>query len=964
MELLASVIKDQPIAFWPLDDDQNATAYDKGPRRLNGTYSTRTTGRGVVDGTLKSLRSGSVSRADSDSFKITDEITIELWVRPFSTSTGTPGISKGTDYQLYASGGLAVFRINNAVLATASLTTDKTNHVVASYSKYSGYRVFVNGVIENSGDPVGDIATSTSAVSITADGKSDVGYVAIYPFLLSDSAIATHFEQGSEQESVVEAMIADGTTLVSAGVMAPGQYVYHDERYSGVEGGSFHNTKVSDSGSLVMDKGANALTSATQNKQWFTKPFSNNHLEAYPTTEAQGLAFFEDAIATITRAIHTVDWTRTGVSVNSTYSVSYPDGTTANSWHLVESDSLASTDHYVESVASVNVKTVYFLAKPTGNRRYFRVDIGGSVSRFYLSGVGTIVDAGGTADIQALSNGWYFFWINLNVATTTTIKFGAITSSTGSFNYVGDDANGGFAIGTVGVSETEMIIPVRSSSSPNPSIIRIYADTKDYIYSDRGYFECRIRRAPLSDGPGRIAYIFNCGDDDDNRFKFYIEDTTLKFEISNMAESVSIESPSGTVVAGEKYHIAVSWNIDDSATLYVNGTAVATAELSLEEGPILRSYISLFDSDKNAGNYINAWVRDFKFSKRFYSDTDVNDSYLSTTIDIDDTLFRNFADAGTNDIAPLEVAYRELSIDINELSSVAESKISWGANLSRAVVKYSTDGSTYYEATNGGALTNATTGEFLTLRQILHGVDSNMADLQVSIGQASAEVVNLSSNQNATSVGHAAVEPKSLGLVKDFYPALYTKDSYVSVEQPFYDAVALGKFAISVWFKPEVGTGAVLSIINSLGTDDLEQVYVDGSFDELNAVGSAMTVAPFWPITYNEWHHLYIEYDTGANSQTFYFDEFSPSTTELSALSSTTPLRVGDSLNKANLDGQIGAFAIFDKHLTTEQRKQQYQIGMAGRAIAQVEDSGTTAAVTEGLNPFSAYRYRYQTLKA
>jgi hypothetical protein len=154
------------VAYWNFDEGNASIAYDSSGNNNHGVLygPSWTTG---ISGSALELDGVNdyASVPDSSSLDITDNITIEAWVYPYSMSWVAPLISKGTNssnygYYLatgqYYADGCGSFKLHSNgtktlwLYSSQPLTTGQWNHVVGVRAGTSA-SIYINGMISDAG---------------------------------------------------------------------------------------------------------------------------------------------------------------------------------------------------------------------------------------------------------------------------------------------------------------------------------------------------------------------------------------------------------------------------------------------------------------------------------------------------------------------------------------------------------------------------------------------------------------------------------------------------------------------------------------------------------------------------------------------------------------------------------------------------------------------------------------------
>ncbi len=206
---------------WEFDDVKGSgIAADDSGNGNTGTLTNMTTSTCWLDGRVGRAvdfdgTNDYVDCGDDSSLEITDEVTVEAWVKP-DTSSGSHVIAcKGSyTYYLSTNSGNAEFKVGKAdrsgwnvtATGTTSLDSDRYYHIAGTYKDGVG-KVYVNGTAEDTDTGSNeDIGSYTSDLSIGADSSSSSAYfdgvidqVNVYARELSSTEVNQRFtDHGGE----------------------------------------------------------------------------------------------------------------------------------------------------------------------------------------------------------------------------------------------------------------------------------------------------------------------------------------------------------------------------------------------------------------------------------------------------------------------------------------------------------------------------------------------------------------------------------------------------------------------------------------------------------------------------------------------------------------------------------------------------------------------------------------------
>jgi hypothetical protein len=217
MSYQLQVIKDNPIAFWPLDEISGTTAFDVSGSGNNGSYAGSLTtdilplvSGGVSGSLINNLNSielpieydyngdtalgGLATKYFSD-----NDFTLECWVYPkISSATLTPIFADdGNDIGIYYEDGNIVFLLENKRLDFRLPSINQSSHVCATYTPTS-ISLFING--ERAGSIFYDKYTFTNDSFLPKIGPTSssldsfiIDAPAVYRYALTQEKAKSHF---------------------------------------------------------------------------------------------------------------------------------------------------------------------------------------------------------------------------------------------------------------------------------------------------------------------------------------------------------------------------------------------------------------------------------------------------------------------------------------------------------------------------------------------------------------------------------------------------------------------------------------------------------------------------------------------------------------------------------------------------------------------------------------------------
>jgi RHS repeat-associated protein len=223
------------VGYWPLDERSGTSAADKdgtNPGTYQGGYTQAVAGG--VDETRSAVSldgvSGQVSVPDASALDVTNNVTLEYWVRsdvlldsskPANTWFG--GVNKASTYGLgwttYISGGGWRFQVKSGATtytvnsAATKVEPNRWYHVVGTYNN-ADLKLYVDGVLMNT-NSIGAKTIDNTANALTIGNMS--GYwtgamdeVALYNTALSATTVSSHYATG--RSTSIDARLTTRTT--------------------------------------------------------------------------------------------------------------------------------------------------------------------------------------------------------------------------------------------------------------------------------------------------------------------------------------------------------------------------------------------------------------------------------------------------------------------------------------------------------------------------------------------------------------------------------------------------------------------------------------------------------------------------------------------------------------------------------------------------------------------------------
>jgi hypothetical protein len=240
MTYQATILADNPVAYYPLDETSGTAAADASTNANNGTYTSGFTlnqaGAGTLTGRAVTFASGYVTVPSIAAINITGDITLECWVYPttrgnyywlVAKTSGNGGTTSAYEWRLETTTGIPKFLCasGGAVSAAAAPNLNEWSHLAVTVSGTTVTH-YLNGATNGSGTLGGSRATTSTALKIgtrddtftTFVGRLDE--VAIYATVLTQSQFQAHIaaagNPAARASQVVLEVLATGTPQARA----------------------------------------------------------------------------------------------------------------------------------------------------------------------------------------------------------------------------------------------------------------------------------------------------------------------------------------------------------------------------------------------------------------------------------------------------------------------------------------------------------------------------------------------------------------------------------------------------------------------------------------------------------------------------------------------------------------------------------------------------------------------------
>lgn len=171
-----------PIAWWKFDEGGGIDAKDSWGGNHGTIIGDVTRVKGVGRGEALEFNGGHVDIPGDPSLRVTNKLTLELWVKPDGTQSSSVtfisknGTASGNSWMLHRHGSGSNYRVmlliwgdtnNKNIIMDDSLTSKKWTHIIGVYDGVAGtMKIYFNGVEKKSYMGI-DVPTS---IKITSDG--------------------------------------------------------------------------------------------------------------------------------------------------------------------------------------------------------------------------------------------------------------------------------------------------------------------------------------------------------------------------------------------------------------------------------------------------------------------------------------------------------------------------------------------------------------------------------------------------------------------------------------------------------------------------------------------------------------------------------------------------------------------------------------------------------------------------
>lgn len=212
------VLKDSPVAFWPLDESSGSIAYDLSGSGNNGTYTGSITTdimpivAGGISGTkitssnyitlpvTKNYYGATETHGFATKYSFDKAFTLEIWFKENISSSNKNVIfaDDSNNIGIFWQNGNIIFALDSKEIEYTCLDTGAAKHIVCVYNITSA-SLYVDGNLVGSLDlPEFAFTNDSLTLSIGPAETGDIFYVdapAVYRNSLSQQQIKTHYSQ-------------------------------------------------------------------------------------------------------------------------------------------------------------------------------------------------------------------------------------------------------------------------------------------------------------------------------------------------------------------------------------------------------------------------------------------------------------------------------------------------------------------------------------------------------------------------------------------------------------------------------------------------------------------------------------------------------------------------------------------------------------------------------------------------
>ena len=237
MSYYLDIIKDNPIAFLPLDESTFTTANDISGCGNHGTYNgtfsnkilpliyggsnaTKITSDSYIQYSIAKDYAGNTSLGGLAVKQYTDnDFSLEVWFKPnITSSTLTPILADSTNQiGIFYQQGIILFKLQSESLSYKLSFSKKTMHIVAKYSVNS-MELYIDGMLVKSKPLVGFKLTNTSVLfksgPTTGTDTFLIDAPAIYRYGLNKDKVKLHYSSGLKHINPIQVVAPDKGVLI------------------------------------------------------------------------------------------------------------------------------------------------------------------------------------------------------------------------------------------------------------------------------------------------------------------------------------------------------------------------------------------------------------------------------------------------------------------------------------------------------------------------------------------------------------------------------------------------------------------------------------------------------------------------------------------------------------------------------------------------------------------------------
>ncbi|MHA2398490.1 MAG: DUF2341 domain-containing protein [Promethearchaeota archaeon] len=338
------------VGVWHLSENPSGTIYDSTSYNNDGTSNGNVDQvNGIIDGSLNFNGANDyIDCGNNNSLDITENITIEQWIKGDDFSNDPDTLTKGTYEEAYSvwilADGRITLELNNGTFRSlTAISTGDWNFVTCTYDGTTR-RIYLNGTEDNSGAYSTPIETVTGALTISSNPWSFDGLVdevRISNIVRSPDWLATQFNNQDDPNSFYT--IGNDTEAPSITINAP-----NANDLFGSNAPSYNLTVADanlDSIWFSLDGGSNSTpvsdTGTIDQAMWSGRPNGTVTIRFYANDTLGNLNYTDVVVRKdiVDPSIDSIDSPSSGAWFNSAppgYSLSITEANLAEIWYTLD----------------------------------------------------------------------------------------------------------------------------------------------------------------------------------------------------------------------------------------------------------------------------------------------------------------------------------------------------------------------------------------------------------------------------------------------------------------------------------------------------------------------------------------------------------------------------------------------------------------------------------------------------